>query len=314
MLIEMYKRMWQIRRFEEEAGNLYKQGVIKGGIHASIGQEAVSTGVAFAMEPGDWFTSTHRGHAHHIAAGADLNRMMAEIRAKATGYCKGRGGSMHIAAFEVGSLGAYPLVGGGVPIAVGAALTEVMKGSDRVAVTYFGDGALGQGTVFESMNLASIWKLPVLFVCENNQLAVATSYEESSAIEDFEKLGASFSMPGLSVDGQDVLAVHEAAREALARARAGEGPTFIECSTHRFEGHYFGEPQVYRTREEVEELRKSRDPIVLFEDYLVEEGLADLERLKALVAEATQDIQEALDFAEESPDPAPDSFEEYVYA
>jgi TPP-dependent pyruvate/acetoin dehydrogenase alpha subunit len=313
-LFDMYQCMWRIRHFESAAGNLYKQGLIKGGIHASIGQEAVSVGVAFAMQKGDWFASTHRGHAHHIAAGAGLNRMMAEIRAKETGYCKGRGGSMHIAAFDVGSLGAYPLVAGGIPIAVGAALKEKMTGTDRIAVTYFGDGALGQGTTFECLNLATVWKLPVIFVCENNQLAVATTYEDASAIHDFEQLGDTFGMPGSSVDGQSVLDVYAAAQKAITRARAGEGPTFLECRTHRFEGHYFGEPQLYRTREEVEKLRHTRDPIVLFEQHLLAEKLSDPEKLKQLAETASDEVQGALRFAEESPDPDPHTFEEYVYA
>jgi TPP-dependent pyruvate/acetoin dehydrogenase alpha subunit len=314
MLLEMVQRMWSIRLFEEAAGKLYKQGVIKGGIHASIGQEAVSTGVAFAMQPGDWFSSTHRGHAHHIAAGADLNKMLAEIRAKETGYCKGRGGSMHIAAFDVGSLGAYPLVAGGVPIAVGAALSEQLQGSARVVVAYFGDGALGQGTIFESFNLAVVWNLPVVFICENNQLAVATSFEESCSIRDFELLGRVFQMPGISVDGQDVHAVYRAAADAVDRARSGKGPSFINCNTHRFEGHYFGEPQLYRTRDVVEDLRKNRDPIMLLEHYLLERKFASQEELLQIRDLKSSEIESALDFAANSPDPAPDTYMENIYA
>jgi len=313
-LIAMYKTMWRIRRFEEAAGNLYKQGVIKGGIHAAIGQEAVSVGVAFALAKGDWFASTHRGHAHHIAGGADLKRLMAEVRAKANGYCAGRGGSMHVAAFEAGSLGAYPVVAAGVPVALGAALSEKMRGTGRVAVAYFGDGGLGQGTLYESLNLASVWKLPVIFVCENNQLAVSTHVEKSIAVRDFEKLANTFGMPGMSLNGSDVLAVHPAAIEAVARARGGGGPTLLECSTHRFEGHYFGEPQVYRTRDEVKKLRETKDPIDHLERHLLASVGARPEELEGVAAEATRAVEEALVFAAEGPDPDPESYEEYVYA
>jgi TPP-dependent pyruvate/acetoin dehydrogenase alpha subunit len=314
MLLKMYACMWRIRHFEEAAGRLYKQGQIKGGIHPAIGQEAISVGVAFALGPGDWFASTHRGHAHHIAAGADLNRLMAEVRGKELGYCHGRGGSMHVAAFEVGSLGAYPVVGGGIPIALGAALTEKIRGTDRVAVTYFGDGALGQGTLYECLNLSSVWKLPVLFICENNHIAVATSYESSSAVRDLVGLAGIFSIPGVSFDGQDVLKVHAAVREAVVRARAGGGPTLLEGDTYRFEGHYFGEPQVYRTREEVEAMRRTRDPILLLERRLLESGLAEAGRLRALAEAAAKEVDQALSFAEESPAPLPESFGDYVYA
>jgi TPP-dependent pyruvate/acetoin dehydrogenase alpha subunit len=313
-LLAMYASMWRIRRFEEAAGHLYKQGVIKGGIHAAIGQEAVSVGVAFAMEKGDWFSSTHRGHAHHIAGGADLNRLMAEVRAKSDGYCSGRGGSMHVAAFEAGSLGAYPVVAAGVPVALGAALSESMRGTGRISVAYFGDGALGQGTLYECLNLATVWKLPVVFVCENNRLAVSTSVEKSIAVKDFAKLAETFGMPGGSVNGSDVRAVHAAALEAVARARAGDGPSLIECSTHRFEGHYFGEPQVYRSRDEVKALRETKDPIDLLERHLLTKASAPAAELEKTAADATQAVEDALAFAAASPDPDPGSYEEFVYA
>jgi len=221
---------------------------------------------------------------------------------------------MHVAAFEVGSLGAYPVVGAGIPIALGAALTQKMRGTDRVAVTYFGDGALGQGTLYECLNLASIWKLPVLFMCENNHFAVATSYEDSSAVRDLLSLAKTFNLPGIKVDGQEVLAVHAAAGEAIARARRGGGPTLVEADTYRFEGHYFGEPQVYRTREEVEEKRRSRDPIPLFEKLLLEKGVAESRQLRSLAEAAAQQVDQTLKFAEESPSPLAESSGDYVYA
>jgi len=313
-LRQMYHTMCVIRRFEEAAGRLHQKGLLKGGIHPSIGQEGVAVGVCAALRPDDWITSTHRGHGHHIAKGADLGRLMAEIMGKATGYCRGRGGSMHVAAFDVGSLGAYPIVASGVPIAVGAALSTAMQGSDRVVVSFFGDGALGQGTLHESLNLAAVWRLPVLFLCENNQYAVSTPVGETVAVEDRPALVALYGIPGVLIDGQDVLAVHESTRLAVARARAGGGPGFIECLTYRFEGHYFGEPQVYRRREEVEKARCSRDPIVRLRVLLLEEHGMTESDLEALEAQAALVVEEALEFAQGSPDPPPETYREYVYA
>lgn len=313
-LKRMYYTMWTIRRFEEVAGKLYQKGLLKGGIHPSIGQEGVAVGVCTALRPDDWITSTHRGHGHHIAKGADLGRLMAEVMGKVTGYCQGRGGSMHVAAFSVGSLGAYPIVASGIPIGVGAALSGVMQGLDRVVVAFFGDGALGQGTFYESLNLAALWVLPVIFVCENNQYAVSTPVEEAIAVQDRSALAAAYRVPGISVDGQDVLAVYEAARAAVEQGRLGGGPSFIECQTYRFEGHYFGEPQVYRGREEVEEIRRSRDPIAQLGAVMVKEHGITADELRALETEASAAIEAALEFAESSRDPAPEEYGKYVYA
>jgi TPP-dependent pyruvate/acetoin dehydrogenase alpha subunit len=313
-LEHMYKDMWLIRRFEEAAGGLYRRGLIKGGVHPSIGQEAVPVGVCGHLRPDDWITSTHRGHGHHIAKGADVQRLMAEVLGKDTGYCRGRGGSMHVAAFEVGSLGAYPVVAAGVPVGVGAALSSLMQGFDRVVVSFFGDGALGQGTLHESLNLAAIWKVPLVFVCENNAFAVSTRVQDSIAVSDRQALVSAYGIPAVVVDGQDVRAVYEAAGEAVARARAGGGPSFVECQTYRYEGHYFGEPQVYRSREEVDQVRQSRDPIARLGAVLTEEHGLPEARLAALEAEATAAIEAALEFARLSPDPSPDQFREFVYA
>ena len=313
-LKQMYRTMWTIRRFEETAGNLYKRGLVKGGIHASIGQEGVAVGVCTALRPDDWITSTHRGHGHHIAKGADLKRLMAEILGKDTGYCRGRGGSMHVAAFDVGSLGASAIVAAGVPMGVGAALSARMQETDRVVVSFFGDGGMGQGTLHESLNLAAVWELPIIFLCENNQFAVSTRIDQSIAIEDRQALANAYGMASACVDGQDVLAVHAATREAVELARKGGGPSFVECQTYRYEGHYFGEPQVYRTREEVEEVRRSRDPIIRFGAWLEAEHDIDREALNALEAEASRAVEEAVIFAQQSPEPRPETFGEYVYA
>jgi len=313
-LKQMYRTMWTIRHFEETAGNLYKRGLVKGGIHASIGQEGVAVGVCTALRSDDWITSTHRGHGHHIAKGADLKRLMAEILGKDTGYCRGRGGSMHVAAFDVGSLGASAIVAAGVPMGVGAALSARMQESDRVVVSFFGDGAMGQGTLYESLNLAAVWELPIIFLCENNQFAVSTRIDQSIAIEDRQALAKAYGMASACVDGQDVLAVHAATSEAVELARSEGGPSLVECQTYRYEGHYFGEPQVYRTREEVEEVRRSRDPIIRFGTWLEAEHGIDREALNALEAEASRAVGEAVTFAQQSPEPRPETFGEYVYA
>ena len=313
LLKRMAETMWRIRLFEEAAGAYYRAGRLKGGIHASIGQEAVATGVCFALRPDDLITSTHRGHGHHIAKGADLNRLLAELMGRETGYNRGRGGSMHVAAFEVGSLGAFPVVAAGVPVAVGAALSAKMRGLDRVVVAFFGDGAVGQGTLHESLNLAAVWALPVVFVCENNQFAVSMRQDQALAIQDRIQWAAAYGLAAWSIDGQDVEAVYDAATQAASHARGGAGPAFIEANTYRFEGHYFGEAQVYRSREEVSAERLHRDPIKLLADKLLAAGV-DQAELDALEQAAARAVDEAKAFAEASPDPAPDTFADYVYA
>jgi TPP-dependent pyruvate/acetoin dehydrogenase alpha subunit len=312
ILKRMAETMLRIRLFEEAAGAYYRAGRLKGGIHASIGQEAVATGVCFALRPDDLITSTHRGHGHHIAKGADLNRLLAELLGRETGYNRGRGGSMHVAAFEVGSLGAFPVVASGVPVAVGAALSAKMQGLDRVVVAFFGDGAVGQGTLHESLNLAAVWALPVVFVCENNQFAVSMRQDQALAIPDKTQWAAAYGLAAWSVDGQDVEAVYDTAGQAAGHARAGEGPAFIEAVTYRFEGHYFGEPQVYRTREEISAARLHHDPIKLLEEKLLAAGV-DQAELDALRQTAARAVDAAREFAEASPDPDPATFADYVY-
>jgi TPP-dependent pyruvate/acetoin dehydrogenase alpha subunit len=285
---------------------------VKGGIHASIGQEAVAVGVCDQLKQSDYIVSTHRGHGHHIAKGAEMGKLMAEILGKETGYCRGRGGSMHVAAFEVGSLGAFPVVAAGVPSAVGAALSCIIRNVDNVVVAFFGEGALGQGVIYEAFNMAAIWKLPLIFVCENNQYAVSTRVDTTIAIKDFTGMAEKHGLTMADVDGQDLPAVYNAASSAIERARSGGGSTFIHANTYRFEGHYFGEPQSYRPRLEVDEARKSRDPIKRYAQFLTEQGVSmELVELE----EKTQNlVSEAVDFAEASPDPHPEEFEEYVYA
>lgn len=311
-LMEMYRRMVLIREFELGTIDLSKRGQIKGAVHPYIGQEASGVGTCMALRLDDVIASTHRGHGHHLAKGADPKRLMAEIKGKETGYCKGRGGSMHVAAFDIGSLGAIAIVGPGMPIAVGAALAFHMRGEDRVAVPFFGDGATNTGNFHEAVNMASIWRLPVIFLCENNQYAVSTNVRYALNIVNVSERAASYGIAGVSVDGNDVLAVYEVVTEAVARARRGEGPTLVETKTYRIEGHYAGEPQVYRDRTEVEEHRK-QDPIKRFRHYLLKQKVVAEEDLDAIDAGVKAEIKEAIRFALESPMPEPETAMDYIY-
>ncbi len=312
-LLEMYRRMVRIREFELTAADLFQRGQVKGSIHAYIGQEASGVGICMALRRDDLIAGTHRSHGHNIAKGAEPRRMLAEILGKETGYCQGRGGSMHIAAFDTGSLGALAVVGAGMPIAVGAALAFQMKGEDRVAVPFFGDAASNCGNFHESLNMASIWKLPVVFALENNHYGVSTNIRDNVNIEDLSLRAVSYGIPGIRVDGNDVLAVYAAASEAVARARRGEGPTLLVTETYRIEGHYIGEPEVYRSRAEVEEHRKN-DPIKRFHAYLLERGQVDVAELDAIAAELKQEMVEAVQFARQSPEPDPATAMDYIYA
>jgi TPP-dependent pyruvate/acetoin dehydrogenase alpha subunit len=312
-LLEMYRRMVRIREFELASIDLFKRGQVKGAVHPYIGQEASGVGVCMALRQDDLIAGTHRSHGHNIAKGADSKRMMAEILGKETGYCKGRGGSMHIAAFETGSLGALAVVGSGIPIAVGAALGFKMKGEDRVAVPFTGDAGSNTGNWHEGLNMASIWDLPVVFALENNHYGVSTNIRYSAHVEDLSLRAQSYGIPGVRVDGFDVLAVYEAAVEAVGRARRGEGPTLLVTESYRFEGHYAGEPEVYRERSEVEEYRK-KDPIPRFRSYLIEEEKASQEELDTIDAEIKQEMADAVKFAQESPQPDPATAMDYIYA
>ena len=312
-LLEMYRRMVRIREFELASIDLFKRGQVKGAVHPYIGQEASGVGVCMALRQDDLIAGTHRSHGHNLAKGADSKRMMAEILGKETGYCKGRGGSMHIAAFETGSLGALAVVGAGIPLAVGAALAFKMKGEDRVAVPFTGDAGSNTGNWHEGVNMASIWNLPVVFALENNHYGVSTNIEYSTNVDDLSIRAQSYGIPGVRVDGFDVVAVYEAAVAAVERARRGEGPTLLVTESYRFEGHYAGEPEVYRERSEVAEWRKN-DPIPRFRKQLIENGSASEAELDAIDAEIKQEMVEAVKFAQESPQPDPATAMDYIYA
>lgn len=311
-LLDMYRKMVLIRAHEEKVRELFAAGKIPGFVHLYVGEEAVAVGVISNLRDDDYITSTHRGHGHCIAKGVDVKAMMAELFGKKTGSCKGKGGSMHIADFEKGMLGANGIVGAGAPLAIGAALSAKIRGTDQVVVAFMGDGAANQGAVMESFNLAAIWKLPVIFVIEDNMYAISMRsltpsdlQPRVSAARSYAERAMGFGIPAVTVDGQDVLAVYEAAKEAVERARRGEGPTLLHCKTYRYYGHFEGDPLVYRSKAEEEEWRK-RDPIVLFRRKLLEMGAATAEELDRIEREAAKLIEEAVRFAEESPYPEPE--------
>jgi TPP-dependent pyruvate/acetoin dehydrogenase alpha subunit len=313
MKLELYRRMVRIREFESAAMDLFRRGEIKGAVHPYIGQEASGVGVCAALRPDDLIAGTHRSHGHNLAKGADAGRMMAEILGRETGYCRGRGGSMHIAAFDTGSLGALAVVASGIPLAVGAALAFKMRGEDRVAVPFTGEAGSNSGNWHESMNMAAIWQLPVVFVLENNHYAVSTHYRDVLRVEDISTRAAGYGMPGVRVDGFDVMAVLEATQAAVARARAGEGPTLLVTESYRLEGHYAGEPEVYRQRAEVREQWKN-DPIPRFAAALLADGAADPADIATIDAEVKAEIAAAVAFAKASPEPDPATAMDYVYA
>jgi acetoin:2,6-dichlorophenolindophenol oxidoreductase subunit alpha len=317
-ILDIYTRMLRIRRFEEQVGKLFAQGQLPGFVHLYIGEEAVGAGVCAALRDDDYIISTHRGHGHVIAKGGDFDRMMAELFGKATGYCKGKGGSMHIADFSIGMLGACGIVGGGIPVAVGAGLSAKTRGTDQVSVTFFGDGAANEGSFHESINLASVLKLPVLFVCENNQYGEFTPADKAMNIKDVAIRAAGYGIPGVIVDGTDALAVHEVAQEAVARARRGEGPTLIEAKTHRKGGHAEGEEAFLagqQYRDEAEKLDAQRkDPIFRLHEVIVERQLIALEQLETLDESIVSEVNAAVEFARNSPDPDVESIYEDMWA
>ncbi|MBW3096694.1 thiamine pyrophosphate-dependent dehydrogenase E1 component subunit alpha [Pseudohoeflea coraliihabitans] len=312
-LRDALRKMHLIRQFEEGAEESYMRGLVHGTMHLSIGQEASAVGICMGLGNEDQITSTHRGHGHCIAKGAEVKRMFAEFFGKTTGYCRGRGGSMHIADVSTGNLGANGIVGGGIPIAVGAALTASKMKTGKVVVSFFGDGANNEGAFHEALNMASVWKLPVIFVCENNQYGMSTSVERSTAVKDIAERAAAYSMPGVIVDGNVLSEVSEAAHAAIERARAGEGPTLIECKTYRHRGHSKSDRNRYRTKEEIEEWKNSRDPIALFEAELLEFGVIDDDGIAEIRAGVEQEIAAGIAFAKESPSPEIANLEKYVY-
>ncbi len=312
-LLEMYRRMVRIREFELASMDLFKRGQVKGAVHPYIGQEASGVGVCMALRRDDLIAGTHRSHGHNIAKGADTARMMAEILGKVTGYCKGRGGSMHIAAFDTGSLGALAVVGSGIPLAVGAALAFQMRGEDRVAVPFTGEAGSNTGNWHEGLNMAAVWNLPVVFVLENNHYGVSTNIKDAVKVDDLSVRAQAYGIPGERVDGFDVLDVYDAATRAVERARRGEGPTLLVTEAYRFEGHYAGEPEVYRNRQEVDQYRQF-DPIPRFREYLLKENKATDAELDAIDTEIKQEIARAIEFARSSPEPEPATAMDYVYA
>jgi len=311
-LLDMYEKMALSRAFEETAMRLFSLGKVHGTAHFCIGEEATGTGVCAALEPQDLIYATHRGHGQSISKGMDINRMMAEFLGKANGVCKGKGGCMHIADISAGNLGANGIVGGGLPIAVGAALSTSMQGIDRVVVCFFGDGASNQGTFHESLNLASIWKLPIVFACVNNCYGMSMHVKDHMNISDISLRASSYGIPGRSADGNDIAAVFEATREAREHAR-NSGPILLVLNTYRIMGHSKSDAGAYRSREEVEEWKR-KDPIKRMKDSLVRAGNATSQELEALDLKAERTIQEAVAFAEGSPEPALDTVEQDVYA
>lgn len=314
--LEAYRRMWRIRRFEEEGTRLYIAGQIPGAYHASIGQEATIVGACMALRDDDAMTGTHRSHGHPIGKGAVLKALMAELMGKETGICKGRGGSMHLADNSVGIIGESAIVGGGIPLATGCGLSAKVRRTEQVALCFFGDGAVNQGTFHESLNMASLWKLPVIYLCENNGYALTTSLARGHAQTNIAKRAGAYGMRGVAVDGQDIRAVYEVTSAAVADARRGQGPTLIEAITYRFDEHQVGlfiEKNPYRSAEEVDQYKTHRDPIVLYRKVLSTEGFSDAE-LHSIEHEVDATVADAVQFAEQSPLPDPSALYDYMYS
>lgn len=305
-LLFLYRTMMTVRKFETLAGELFAAGKIPGFIHLSIGQEGSSVGVCSVLRSDDYLTTTHRGHGHVIAKGGDLKRMVAELMGRKTGYCKGKGGSMHIADFSLGILGANGVVAGGFPIIVGAGLSIKLRRTDQVAVCFFGDGASNRGPFHEALNMAGIWNLPILFVCENNCYASTTKTSYACSVIDIATRAKGYGIPGVSLDGNDVLAVRQAAAEAVDRARRGDGPTLIENKTYRRRGHFEGDPQRYRDQAEVTEWEQKNDPLFRFATVLKKKKILTKEWEEKITAQIDADLKEAVGFAEQSELPKPE--------
>jgi pyruvate dehydrogenase E1 component alpha subunit len=311
----MYRRMVMIRLFEEQVNELYTRALMPGLAHLYVGEEAVAVGICEALNKDDFITSTHRGHGHCLAKGAAPDRMFAELLGKEAGYCRGKGGSMHIADPATGNLGANAIVGGSTGIATGAAFTAKHLKTGQVAVCFFGEGALGQGVLYEVMNLAALWKLPVIYACENNLYNEYTHYSETTAGDILDR-GRAFGVPAESVDGQDVRAVHESASKLVERARSGDGPAFLVCNTYRYTGHHVGDinREYYRSKQEEQEWKGQRDPIKLHGEWMVKENLADSSALAQIETGVRKEMQAAVNFAIAAPYPSVDQTEQDVYA
>jgi acetoin:2,6-dichlorophenolindophenol oxidoreductase subunit alpha len=313
VLVEMYRRMVRIRLFEEAVTDMALKGQLPGSVHTSIGQEGEIVGACTALRRDDFMIGNHRSHGHPIGKGAELKPLMAELLGKVTGVCKGKGGSMHLADFSVGSLGETSIVGSGLPVTTGAALGAKMLGSDQVALCFFGDGASNEGSFHEALNLAAIWDLPAIFVCENNGYGATTSANEVLSVRDVAVRGAAYDIPGVVVDGQDAIAVHTAVCTAVDRARADDGPSLIEAKTYRYDNHAVGlHVTGYRTAEEIESW-KGRDPLTIHREALLAQGVLTHDDADTIVAEVTDEVREALEFAQSSPYPHPDDAFEDMY-
>lgn len=313
--LEMYKKMWLIRLFEENASDLFMKDMIRGSTHAYIGEEAIAVGVCSALRKKDYITSTHRGHGHCIAKGGDLNLMMAELFGRETGYCRGRGGSMHIADLDLGNLGANGIVGGGIGIATGAAFACKYRNDGGVAVCFFGDGAINQGVFYEAVNMASLWKLPVIYVCERNKFAEFSYSERFFPVQDLTKRTEPFGFKGIEVDGNDLLAVYELTTDLVSKARNGKGPSFIVANTYRIQGHTIGDPLTYRIPGEVDKWKdENHDPILRFKNYLIKEEIIPADAVEEIEHAAILICEKAVEFAKDSPHPSPDSLMEDIYA
>jgi len=313
--MRMYRKMWMIRLFEEQVNELYTRALMPGLAHLYVGEEAVAVGICEALRPNDYITSTHRGHGHCVAKGASPDRMFAELLGKAAGYCRGKGGSMHIADPATGNLGANAIVGGSAGIATGAAFSSKKLGTEQVTVCFFGEGALGQGVLYEVMNLAALWKLPVIYACENNLYTEYTHFSETTAGDVLQR-GRAFGLPSESVDGQDVRAVYATAKRLVDRARKGEGPAFLVCDTYRYTGHHVGDiaREYYRTKEEEQKWKTERDPIKNFADWLLAEKLADAAAFERVQNEVRAEMKTAVEFAIAAPYPGPEEVDQDVYA
>ena len=313
--LRLYRRMMMIRLFEEQVNDLYTRALMPGLAHLYIGEEAVAVGICEALHRDDYVTSTHRGHGHCVAKGAAPDRMFAELLGKEAGYCKGKGGSMHIADPDTGNLGANAIVGGSAGIATGAAFSAKRAGKGQVAVCFFGEGALGQGVLYEVMNMASLWKLPVIYVCENNMYNEYTHFSETTAGEILARATA-FGIHAETVDGQDVRAVYAATQKLVDRARRGEGPALLECQTYRYTGHHVGDisRDYYRSKQEEMTWKSDRDPIKIFHDWLISEKLADQGQLDTIYAEVKAEMEKAVQFALAAPYPSPERVTEDIYA
>lgn len=312
LLIRMLKTMLTSRMFEEKMIELINMGELPGWLHSYIGEEAVATGVCLNLSKDDYITSTHRGHGHCIAKGADVKNMMAELYGKKTGCCKGRGGSMHIADASVGILGAIGIVGGGIPVATGAAFGCKYLNNKRIVVSFFGDGATGQGSFHESLNLASVWKLPIVYVCENNLYAETNPCEKHSNIKDIADRAKAYNIPGVIIDGMDVIGVYQEMNKIINDVRNGEGPVLVEAKTYRFRGHWEGDPEVYRTKDEINEWKK-KDPILQLEKKLLSDRILTLTEIENLKKEIATKIDEAVEFSKKSPYPLKEEAMDYVF-